>query len=88
MIKRHLSACLLALTLFVTSIPVLAQNTGRISGVITEAGINEPLPAVNVRIVGSNLGAQPILMEITPSVESDRENTPSKSLFLVLKRFR
>lgn len=57
MIKRHLSACLLALTLFVTSIPVLAQNTGRISGVITEAGINEPLPAVNVRIVGSNLGA-------------------------------
>ncbi len=55
MIKRHLSAFLL--TIFLVSIPALAQSTGRISGVITEAGINEPLPAVNVRIVGSNLGA-------------------------------
>lgn len=55
MIKRHLSAFLL--TVFLVSIPALAQSTGQISGVITEAGINEPLPAVNVRIVGSNLGA-------------------------------
>lgn len=36
---------------------IAAQTTGSISGVITEAGINEPLPTVSVRILGSNLGA-------------------------------
>lgn len=41
------------------SIDAIAQRagTGNISGVITEAGINEPLPTVSVRIIGSNSGA-------------------------------
>jgi len=41
------------------SLDAIAQRagTGNISGVITEAGINESLPTVSVRIIGSNLGA-------------------------------
>ena len=41
------------------NIDAVAQRagTGTISGVITESGINEPLPTVSVRIIGSNLGA-------------------------------
>lgn len=49
---------ILTLLLFV-SVPalVLAQQTGTISGRITEAGTDEPLIGVNLRIVGSSLGA-------------------------------
>lgn len=43
----------------ILSMDAIAQRpgTGNISGVILEAGINEPLPTVSVRILGSNLGA-------------------------------
>ena len=37
--------------------PVFGQNTGNITGVITEEDTNETLPGVNVRIVGTNFGA-------------------------------
>ncbi|RNC84791.1 MAG: TonB-dependent receptor [Balneola sp.] len=40
----------------ITVTPSFAQNTGNISGVVTEDGTNETLPGVNVRIVGSNFG--------------------------------
>ncbi len=51
---KLLFTLLLGLT---TVIPSLAQNTGNISGVVTEEGTNETLPGVNVRIVGTNFGA-------------------------------
>lgn len=49
---------LFALLLFIgVSVPAFSQSTGTISGVITEEGTDVTLPGVNVRIVGSNLGA-------------------------------
>lgn len=36
---------------------LFAQSTGSITGRITEKGTDEPLPGVNVRIIGTNLGA-------------------------------
>ena len=39
------------------SINVLAQQTGTITGTVTDAATNEPLPGVNVIIRGSYHGA-------------------------------
>ncbi len=48
----------LALFFFIgLSMQGFAQNTGNISGVITEEGTDETLPGVNVRIVGTNFGS-------------------------------
>lgn len=55
MTKKY-STTLIFLVLCVSS-SVSAQNTGNISGVITEEGTGETLPGVNVRIVGTNFGA-------------------------------
>ena len=52
--------CVLAvvlLTVFVPDMGVWAGTTGKISGVVTDAGTNEPLPGANVVIVGTTMGA-------------------------------
>ena len=54
--KAQLLFALLMVMMLATGV-VEAQNTGTISGVITEQGTDETLPGVNVRIVGSNSGA-------------------------------
>lgn len=46
----------LVLFLLATPILALAQNTGKLSGVVTDASTGEPLPGANVIIVGTQLG--------------------------------
>lgn len=45
------------LMLLVLSVPVWAQNAGKISGVVTDKDTGEPLPGVNVLIQDTYLGA-------------------------------
>ena len=46
----------LVLFLLATPVLALAQNTGKLSGVVTDASTGEPLPGANVVIVGTQLG--------------------------------
>ncbi len=46
----------LVLLLLATPILALAQNTGKLAGVVTDASTDEPLPGANVIIVGTQLG--------------------------------
>lgn len=46
----------LVLFLLVTPALALAQNTGRLAGVVTDASTGEPLPGANVIITGTQLG--------------------------------
>ena len=46
----------LVLFLLVTPALALAQNTGRLAGVVTDASTGEPLPGANVIIAGTQLG--------------------------------
>ncbi len=46
----------LVLFLLATPILALAQNTGKLSGEVTDASTGEPLPGANVVIVGTQLG--------------------------------
>ena len=60
--KKHIRSFLfIAACLFISivtnSTALRAQNTGDLTGVITEEATGETLPGVNVRIVGTNFGA-------------------------------
>ena len=44
------------LFLLATPVLALAQNTGKLSGVVMDASTNEPLPGANVVIMGTQLG--------------------------------
>lgn len=56
MIVRHVIRALI-LTAFATASPLLAQQRGTISGRITEAGSDRPIPHAQVGVVGSTAGA-------------------------------
>ena len=47
---------MLVLMLLATPALVFAQNTGKISGVVTDAGTGDPLPGAQVIVVGTQLG--------------------------------
>ena len=51
-----IAACLF-ISIVTNSTALRAQNTGDLTGVITEEATGETLPGVNVRIVGTNFGA-------------------------------
>ncbi len=53
MIKMRLS---LALSLFLFTNLLIAGTTGKIAGIVKDADTGEPLPGVNIQIVGTTLG--------------------------------
>ena len=59
---RFLSVLSITLLYFIVlgiilTVPVYSQTTGKIVGTVTDASNGEPLPGVNVSIVGTNMGA-------------------------------
>ncbi len=57
MLRRTLLRCVTTVfVLLVMPAAALAQNTGKLSGVVTDADTGEPLPGANVVLVGTLLG--------------------------------
>ena len=58
------------LLMLVSPLAVLAQSTGKLAGVVTDAETGEPLPGVNVVLEGTTLGtATDIDGDVRPTVD-------------------
>jgi outer membrane receptor for ferrienterochelin and colicin len=56
-VKRKLFYLILPVLFLAITLPLMAAETGKIAGVIRDEATGEPLPGVNVLIVGTNQGA-------------------------------
>ena len=56
-LKTKVQHCLIALLLIVGAVQLSAATSGKITGSITDETSGEPLPAANIQIVGTSLGA-------------------------------
>ena len=57
-VRRGLTAAIAALGLAALSAPMVAQQTGTVSGRVVAAGTNRPLQNAQVAVVGTNIGTQ------------------------------